>query len=381
MNNNILKSNINLYEENIVSLVKYWINNESISEILKKHEIISESFVRDYVLEIIEYSILLLKEEERIGAYPEIDKFLLYLKEKEISTSELFILCSGFKNSFIELSYESKIINFEIQKKINDIFEKNFVKVLEKYSKSIFVLQKEIENQQAILVEQYKSAAMGEMIAMIAHQWRQPLQAVSILTQKLPITKMLEGKIEDELLDQVVTDIRKQLIYMSKTIDDFRDFFLPNKAKELVSLKALLKKSFKFILFFIKTDSINININAKKDFTILIYENELIQVLINILKNSRDAMLENKIEKKEININFYQENNSTFIDIEDNAGGIATNIIDKIFEPYFSTKSNKNGTGLGLYMCKTIIEKHCLGKISVSNSKNGALFKIELPKE
>ena len=226
---------------------------------------------------------------------------------------------------------------------------------------------------------------MGEMIAMIAHQWRQPLQAVSILIQKLPITKMIEGKIDDELLEQVVEDVSKQLSYMSKTIDDFRDFFLPNKAKEYISIKELLDKSFEFILFIIKTDLIKININTKEDFTILIYANELIQVLINLLKNSRDAMIENSVVNKEININYYKQDSSVILEIEDNAGGIPENIIDRIFEPYFTTKSEDEGTGIGLYMSKQIIEG-MNGKLSVVNCEydfkgikyKGAEFILEL---
>lgn len=376
---NILKNYINLYSENIISLIKYWINNKKILEILKRHKIIPEIFIKDYGIEIIEYFITIMKEENKINEKIILDRIILYLKNKDISLSELFIICNGFKNSFISFSYDSKIINLDIEKEINNIFEEIFSSILDKYSNTISVLEKEIKEQQGILTEQSKSAAMGEMIAMIAHQWRQPLQAVSILTQKLPITRMIEGKIEDELLDQVVEDVRKQLLYMSKTIDDFRDFFLPNKSKEVISLKNILDKSFEFITFLIKTDSISININTKDDITILVHVNDLIQVLINILKNSRDAMIENNIIKKEININYYQKHNSTIIEIEDNAGGIPLNIINKVFDPYFSTKLEKNGTGLGLYMCKMIVEKHCLGKISVSNSKNGALFKIELP--
>ncbi len=110
--------------------------------------------------------------------------------------------------------------------------------------------QKELEEQQNILVEQSKAAAMGEMISMIAHQWRQPLQAVSILIQKLPLTKMIEGKISDELLEEVADGIGNQLNYMSKTIDDFRDFFLPDKPKELIDISSVVNRALEFVSFF-----------------------------------------------------------------------------------------------------------------------------------
>ena len=238
--------------------------------------------------------------------------------------------------------------------------------------------QKELENQQSILVEQSKSAAMGEMISMIAHQWRQPLQAVSILTQKLPLTKSMEGQISDELLEQVVEDIRVQLNYMSKTIDDFRDFFLPNKPKEEVSVEKVLNKAIDFLTFMFKADCIKINIEVKTTKKIETHINELIQVFINLLKNARDVLIDKNINEKKINITIYEEINEIIIEVEDNAGGVPEEIIGKIFDPYFSTKKDKNGTGLGLYMAKTIIETHSKGKLSVKNSKIGAVFKIIL---
>lgn len=379
MNKNLLKKHTPLYSKNILALIKYWIKNKNILNIFKKHKIKTETFVKDYGIAIIEYFIAVVREEEKIDSCPFIEELLIYLKGKDVTSSELFIICSGLRNSFIEFSYDFEIISLEVEKEITHLFEESFIGILEKYSKSIFVLQKEIEQHKNVLLEQSKSAAMGEMIAIIAHQWRQPLQSVSILVQKLPIVKMMEGKIEDDFLDEVVEEVVKQLVYMSKTIDNFRDFFLPNKSKEFISIKKLLDKSLEFTSLFIKNDSIKINILAKEDFEIFIYVNELIQVLINILKNSKDAMHENNIKNKEINIKYYKENSFAIIEIEDNAKGILKNIIEKVFDPYFSTKSNKNGTGLGLYMSKTIIEKHCNGKISVSNSKNGALFKITLP--
>ncbi len=240
--------------------------------------------------------------------------------------------------------------------------------------------KKLVQEQQSVLIEQSKSAAMGEMISMIAHQWRQPLQAVSILVQKLSVTKMLEGDISDELLDQVVDDVAKQLDYMSKTIDDFRDFFRPDKAKEFIKVSLLIEKAKDFLQYMMKTDSIAFKVEAlSEDVNVAIHINEVIQVLINIIKNARDAMMINNTDNRKINVRYYTKDKNCIIEIEDNAGGIPDNIKNKIFDPYFSTKTNKNGTGLGLYMCKTIIEQHSNGKIYVDNTANGAKFTIELP--
>ncbi|MDY0320647.1 MAG: PAS domain-containing sensor histidine kinase [Arcobacteraceae bacterium] len=240
--------------------------------------------------------------------------------------------------------------------------------------------KKLVQEQQSVLIEQSKSAAMGEMISMIAHQWRQPLQAVSILVQKLSVTKMLEGEISDELLDQVVDDVAKQLDYMSKTIDDFRDFFRPDKAKEFIKVSSLIEKAKDFLQYMMKTDSITFKVEAlSEDVQVAIHINEVIQVLINIIKNARDAMVINNTDNRRINVKYYTKEKNCIIEIEDNAGGIPENIKNKIFDPYFSTKTNKNGTGLGLYMCKTIIEQHSNGKIYVENTTGGAKFTIELP--
>ena len=241
--------------------------------------------------------------------------------------------------------------------------------------------KKELENQQNLLVAQSKSAAMGEMISMIAHQWRQPLQAVSILIQKLPITRMMEGEISDELLDNVVDEISAQLDYMSNTIDDFRDYFKPNRQKQSVFIEDVINKAIEFLAYMIKVDSINVNVNVDLNCKATIYLNEVVQVLINIIKNSRDAMIDHFIEDRLINIYTSFDEKNVYIVIEDNAGGIPEDIIDKIFEPYFSTKSNKNGTGLGLYMSKTIVEQHSGGNLSVYNSDIGAKFTISLPLE
>ncbi len=239
--------------------------------------------------------------------------------------------------------------------------------------------QKVLEEQQQMLTQQSKSAAMGEMISMIAHQWRQPLQTISILVQKLPLTRMLGDDISDELLEQVLDDVNIQIDYMTNTIEDFRDFFKPNKEKNEIDINELVLKAVDFLSYMLNLDSIHVNIQKTKDRKIAVHVNEIIQVLINIIKNARDVMIDNELGNREINIITYVTDEYAVIEIEDNAGGIPPEIIGKVFDPYFSTKLNKNGTGLGLYMSKTIIEQHSLGKLTVSNSTLGAVFKIELP--
>lgn len=492
----LLKNYINEFDKNKIVLIKYWITNKEVVELLKKYDIEIKFFIKEYAIGVLEYYIDVVREKKEIGDCPTIENLINYLKLKKLSSAELFILCSGFKNSLIEFTYDLKITNYQIEKELNYIFEQNFAGVLKKYTESVenfeeellkssdivdkhvimsrtnssgkivsvseafceisgyskeeligknhnvirhpdmpkeifedlwntisngktwqgeiknrtktggfywvnvtitpifdenekivffdairqdITSKKELEENQNILVEQSKSAAMGEMISMIAHQWRQPLQAISILIQKLPMTKTLDGVITDELLEQVVFDVGRQLEYMSKTIDDFRDFFLPDKPKEEVFIEEVINKALDFVSFMLKTDSIEISLDIKTETKVLVHVNELVQVLINLFKNSKDIMEEKEIENREINILVYDKYKYVVIEVEDNGGGIPKDLMNKIFEPYFSTKDDKNGTGLGLYMCKTIIEKHTKGFLSVKNSNKGAKFQIKLP--
>lgn len=239
--------------------------------------------------------------------------------------------------------------------------------------------KKEVEKQQDIIVEQAKSTAMGEMISMLAHQWRQPLQAIAILIQRLPLEKMIENEISDDTLDSVVSSIDEQLAYMSKTIEDFRSFFNPTKDKTKVLASSLIEQAREFLAYSFKVDDINLIIKESEDIEINVHVNEILQVFINILNNAKEALLEKIDNNRNIEISFEKVKDNIVFEISDNAGGIPSIIVTKIFEPYFSTKKNKNGTGLGLYMSKTIVEKNGQGILSVHNTKDGAAFDIMLP--
>jgi C4-dicarboxylate-specific signal transduction histidine kinase len=205
------------------------------------------------------------------------------------------------------------------------------------------------------------------------------LQAVSILIQKLPLTKMVEGELSDEFIDKVVDDVGLQLDYMSKTIDDFRDFFKPEKLKQTIMVSELIHRSQEFLSYMFKVDSIEFSVESIEDVSLNLHINEVVQVLINIIKNARDAMIEKEIKNRKIIVRHYTKENFAIIEIQDNAGGIKNELKTKIFEPYFSTKQSKNGTGLGLYMSKKIIQQYCKGHIEVDNKDDGAVFTIQLP--
>ena len=241
--------------------------------------------------------------------------------------------------------------------------------------------KKEVANQQDLLIEQSKAAAMGEMIAMLAHQWRQPLQATAMLIQQLTLEKMIDGTISDETLEKVTSGTQKQIDYMSKTIDDFRDFFKPDKHKDKIRVARLIEKARELIAYTLRVDNIELIIDIKDDIEISVHVNEIVQVLINLVKNASDILIEKNIDSKKILVTSFVQDENIIIQVKDNAGGVPDSIIGHIFDAYFSTKKNKNGTGLGLYMSKNIIENHGRGLLSVRNENGGAVFKITLPIE
>jgi len=237
-----------------------------------------------------------------------------------------------------------------------------------------------------LLFQQSKMAAMGEMIGNIAHQWRQPLSLITSAASGIKVKKelnILKDKDYEESIDLIIQTSN----YLSCTIDDFRYFFSPNKNKNTLSSIKLLKRVFKLLESEYKTNNIQVTQNID-EVKICTYENELIQVMINILNNAKDELV--KIvdyENRYIFIDLYKEENFLIIKVKDNGGGIPESIIDRIFEPYFTTKHQSQGTGIGLYMSEEIISKHLNGKITASNYKSmiegkeysGAEFIIKLP--
>ncbi len=270
------------------------------------------------------------------------------------------------------LSKESELIPAII--KITDITLKS------KLFKMVSILDlTELKEKETLLLKQSRMAAMGEMISMIAHQWRQPLAAISSATASMKL-KIAMNKADLNLFDKKIDEVGTYLQYMSKTIDDFRDFFKNDKKKNYFYLSKLVKLGVKMVQPSLQAHGIEVNIQNRELEKIFLYENELLQVILNILNNAKDALVDNKVHKPLIIINLEETRSRQILTISDNAGGIPENIIDHIFEPYFSTKENKNGTGLGLYMCKTIIEKHCNGEILVDNTQEGCCFSIILNK-
>ena len=237
-------------------------------------------------------------------------------------------------------------------------------------------LNKNREKEQ-IMLQQSKLASMGEMIGNIAHQWRQPLNTLALNTQ------MLEVDFEDKTIDSnyiqhYVKNNMLTIDFMSNTIDDFRNFFKKDKEKTTFELLPVIEEVLNIINQAFEKHGIKINTNIEKCI-FNGYKNELMQVILNILNNARDALIHSNTQHPTIDITVKcNTTKSLAINIEDNAGGISKDIIDKIFEPYFTTKFQKSGTGIGLYMSKIIIETNMDGRLIGTNHNNGALFSILL---
>ncbi|NVJ53140.1 MAG: cache domain-containing protein [Campylobacteraceae bacterium] len=244
-------------------------------------------------------------------------------------------------------------------------------------------LELEKEQHEKILYQQSKMAAMGEMLNNIAHQWRQPLSSISTAATGIKLQKDMDI-LKDEDLTQAMDNINKSAQYLSQTIEDFRNFFNPkNSSYKELSLRESIDRSLSLVEAQFKAKSIKI-IKDIEEIRLFTLENEFIQVLINILNNSRDALLEKTINDKVIMISSIVQNEELTLEIIDNAGGIDEEIINRVFEPYFTTKYKSQGTGIGLYMSQEIVTKLLKGHISVSNkefiyenkSYKGACFTI-----
>ena len=238
-------------------------------------------------------------------------------------------------------------------------------------------IEQRLKNEK-IMLHQSKLATLGEMISMIAHQWRQPLSAISSCGASLELEASL-GTLDEKNVLENAQRIQNYTAHLSKTIDDFRYFFKPRELKSKTNLKSVVSQALDIIELTLTQNKINLILECEDDLDVDIYADNFVQVLVNLFKNAVDALVENKIENPEIIFRVKEEEKHVHIELEDNAGGVKAEDYDAIFEPYFSTKQ-KNGTGLGLYMSKIIVEKHLRGSLEVKNTKKGACFIIRLNK-
>ncbi|MDY0121823.1 MAG: HAMP domain-containing sensor histidine kinase [Sulfurimonas sp.] len=235
----------------------------------------------------------------------------------------------------------------------------------------------ETQMKTRILHHQNKLISMSEMMENIAHQWRQPLSQIN--SAVLVIDDLLyEKEVKDSVIEEKLLEVESLTKYMSKTIDDFKDFFNQNKAKEHFNLQNLIEKSIYIVRGTLKSHNIEIQSEITKSIQCYGYPSELQQVVVVILNNAKDMFLSRNIFRPKIQIDVEQKEQEIQINICDNGGGIDESIREKIFEPYFTTKHKSQGTGLGLYISKMIIEESMEGSLEVSVNKYGACFHIRI---
>jgi C4-dicarboxylate-specific signal transduction histidine kinase len=321
---------------------------------------------------------------------PNMNGIEMITKIREISKHITILVISSNTDHFIDLiklgidGYLLKPIEFE---QFTNILQKVLEKLQNKhelfeYKKHLEQrVEEEVEKRQAqekVLVQQSKLAAMGEMMDAVAHQWKQPINIMSMHVEYLEYD-FEDGILDLEKIHEFQSNFNQQKNHMLETLEEFRSFFRPNKATS----PFLIEKSLNSIMVLIRDEFVNnkisIELSVENDFIINGIENEFKHVILNIINNSKDAFNENGIENRKIFIKAYSESDKNIITLQDNAGGIPAHIIDNIFHANVTSKAEGKGTGIGLYMSSQIVEKY-QGTINVSNCNNGAKFTIKLPK-
>jgi signal transduction histidine kinase len=359
-----------------------------------------------------------LKRGDKFQANHNIDEIFLEINSLNIYISSL--ITSHLKNAIAERNRNDRIFRtsiymlflliglvFFLSIIISLILINNFkdlnksleVKVNEK-TKELRSLNNSLEHRiktevehsrkkDQIMFQQARLASLGEMLQNIAHQWRQPLGALTMIIQSFQ-SKFLSGKLNEEFIESRVEDAGVLAKNMSDTLEDFRTFFDPNKSHKKFSVKNVIEKSIDLTKYQLEKEGVKVFFNMSEDIEIYSFENELTHVILNLINNSKDALCEKNIDEKNIRIIVKPTDSTVIINVIDNAGGIKSDIMAKVFDPYFTTKHKSIGTGIGLYMSKQMVEKHMNGKISCKNMQhkmgtseltNCAMFTIEIPRE
>lgn len=309
---------------------------------------------------------------------PDIDgfQFAQYLKTVENTKNIPIIFITGIydKDDYQQKGYELGAIEY-ISKPIDDGLLcaklRVYIDLFEEQKK----VKSEIDKKDEILIHQSKMATMGEMIGVIAHQLKQPLNNMSLFCADVKDSYNF-GEIDDKFVEDFDKNTKEQIVFMTETINGFLNFFNPKKEKRDFLIKDALEKTLNLLEKQLSNNNINLTSSLAKESTYGV-ESELQQVFLNLITNAKEAFIERNIENRSINITSLTKDNYSIIIVEDNAGGINEEHIEKIFDPYYTTK--EYGTGTGLYMVKLVVKSSFHGDLKIQNSKNGAKFIIVLP--
>ena len=332
------------------------------------------TFVNDEFVKLFEYS-----KEELLGKNHNIIRHPDTPKENFKALWETILNKKVHKATVKNLSKSGKTIYLNttiipILDENEDIFE--FIAIRYDITNEI-MLQKEVEEKQKIIFLQSRMASLGQMLANVAHQWRQPLTELNLTLFNLK--KSFETKNQKEF-DKFYDSSKNLILGMSNTIENFTNFFTPQKEKEKFLLNLSINEALKILNRVLQEENINIKFDILKDLEVFGIKNELTQVLLNLINNSKDAFIQKSIKQKDITIKTYLKDDFIYLEYLDNAQGVDKELFDRIFEPYFTTKHQSSGTGLGLFICKIIIENSFEGQILHENTKDGLKFTIKFPK-
>jgi len=362
----------------------------------KKNEIKQEKLKNELVLEASRNAVIALNGKKEVIIFNKsAEKMFGYSKEEMLYNDTLFHIIPAhlleahneglahFLRTGICKYACHKDLELEAVRKDGEIFPIRINFGFQKMDKDIIIVANiqdlTYEKQkEEVLQRQNHLAQMGEMLGMIAHQWKQPLSAISTSAVTIGIKAERDMIGRDEMLEYA-RKIKHYTDHLNKTMDDFRNFFKPNKNKENTSCDKIVKMVLDIVKIPIYNKGISLYTDLGCDKELVIYGNELSQVVLNLITNAEDALLEREVENPTIWIRTYCENELHVIEVRDNAGGIDENLIDSIFDMFISTKLDRNGTGLGLYMSKIIVEEHCMGRLHVGNAAEGACFRVMVP--
>jgi two-component system, sensor histidine kinase and response regulator len=309
---------------------------------------------------------------------PDVDgfEFTLYLKELEIIKDIPIIFITGIYDTeqYKSKAYEIGGIEYITKPIDNNLLTaklKVYIDIYENLNKS----KKQLDKTENLLIHNSKMASLGEMIGIISHQLKQPLNVLSLYCECLQYS-FDDGEVDDTYLKDFSKNTKSQIMYMTETINGFLDFYNPNKTQEIFNINDSIQAALKILESKISLNNVKIDLEVDETLKATGIKMELMQVVINIVSNSLDVFIERNIENRVIFLKLFQEDSKIILSLEDSAGGIKDEILEKILDPYFTTKTT--GTGIGLYMVKLIIKNNFKGDLKVMNSENGLKFMIVL---
>lgn len=309
---------------------------------------------------------------------PDVDgfEFTSYLKELEIIKDIPVIFITGIYDTeqYKSKAYEIGGIEY-ITKPIDNNLLTSKLKVYIELYESINKSKKDLDKTENLLIHNSKMASLGEMIGIISHQLKQPLNVISLHSECLKFSYE-DGELNDEVMKDFNDNTKSQVNYMTETINGFLDFYNPNKTAEVFNINDSIQKALKILESKISLNNVKLDLQIDETLKTTGIKMELVQVLINIISNSLDVFIERDINNRIIFLKLFEEDSKTVLTLEDSAGGVKDDILEKLLDPYFTTKTT--GTGIGLYMVKLIIKNNFKGDLKIMNSENGLKFMIAL---